>query len=376
MPDPTRVLIVCPHLDNSMRLLADLLRHLDPRFQITLFVLENGVRLLNEFPPDSRKIILENGIKKSAVPGTFFKLLKEAKQHDLIVGYAELSPTYLASAAAMLAGKPCIGWVHAHLSRIFDLGQRPGRLHRAAMRLFYNRLDAVVGVSDGVTADLIHNFGLSQAVSIVNGIDLDRVRALADLPIPENLAPFFNGDLPVVVSVAALHYQKNPHLLIDAHQRLIQQGVKHRLIIVGDGPMCSEIEQLIQDRHLADTLTLAGYQTNPYPLVKHATAFALTSRWEGYALVLAEALALGTPPVSTDVSSGPREILGDNRYGLLVPEGDVTAFTDALKTLLTDQSVRNNFQQLADEGAQKTDIKTRSRQMADLIIRLTHPPAA
>ena len=92
----------------------------------------------------------------------------------------------------------------------------------------------------------------------------------------------------------------------------------------------------------------------------------LGSRWEGYALVVAESLAVGTPVISTDCMSGPGEILHNGRYGLLTPVDDVDAMTDAMRTLLTDPAQREMFKRRAPEGAEQTSIIPRTRQMEAL----------
>lgn len=361
----SKVLIVCPHLDNSMRLLADMLRYLDPRFEVTLFVLEDSLAVADEFPPHIPRTVLDHGMRKQKIAGTFWKLYRAARRADLVVVWAELSPTYLAVAASMLARRPCIGWVHAHLSRIFDLGQRPAWLHRPFIRLFYRRLAACVGVSKGVAADLRERHGLERSLAIVNGIDLERVRRLSDEPIPEHLREVF-GDAPVLVSAAALHYQKNPQLLLAAHKRLRDEGLFHRLIYMGTGPLRDEMEQAVKEKGLTDSVTFAGYVLNPYPVIRAADAFVLGSRWEGYALVVAESLAVGTPVISTDCMSGPGEILHNGRYGLLTPVDDVDAMTDAMRTMLTDPAQREMFKRRAPEGAEQTSIIPRTRQMEAL----------
>src|SRR5690606_14190456 len=140
-----RVLFVVPHLDGSMRLLADYLRHLDPRFEVTLFVYEPNLRFREEFPANARIIVCRHGLRARHLPGTFFKLLRAAGQCDVVCAWAELTPSYVATAAALLRGRPVVGWVHAHLGRIFDLGQRPLKRHQRFIRFFYRRMGAVAG---------------------------------------------------------------------------------------------------------------------------------------------------------------------------------------------------------------------------------------
>jgi hypothetical protein len=105
-----------------------------------------------------------------------------------------------------------IGWVHANLTRVFELGQRPRKLHGPVMRRIYPRLAAVMGCADGVGDDLRNNFHLANAGAIPNGTDVDRCRRLAEAPVPERLRHVF--DRPVIVNVAAFHCQKNQQLLL------------------------------------------------------------------------------------------------------------------------------------------------------------------
>jgi glycosyltransferase involved in cell wall biosynthesis len=81
---------------------------------------------------------------------------------------------------------------------------------------------------------------------------------------------------------------------------------------------------------VAEDFALPGFVSDPYGYMAHADLFAFSSRWEGLGFVLIEALAVGTPVVSTDCPSGPREILADGRYGPLVPVDDVAAMAEAM----------------------------------------------
>ncbi len=364
-------MFVVPSLTNSIRLLADFLRYLDKSFEITLFVIDNDVRFDAEFPPEARRIICNAGMSKAHLPRTFWKLYRAARQQDVVVSFAELSPTYLTAVAGRLAGRPVVGWVHAHLTRIFKLGQRPGRLHRPFLKSIYPRLAAVVGVSEGVRDDLRDTYGITDALAIVNGIDIDRVRRLGQEPIPENLKHVYESGEPVIVNVAAQAYQKDPATLVRVHEKLIREGVRHRLLFVGDGPLRKETEAMVRELGLEKTAFFAGYVDNPYPLIRNAAVKVLTSRWEGFALVLAEALALGTPVACTDCESGPREILDNGRYGLLAPVGDVDRLAEAVRTLLEDRVRRDQLVALAPEGAARQSIRPRVDEMEQLLKRLS-----
>jgi glycosyltransferase involved in cell wall biosynthesis len=363
----TKVLIVVPHLTSSLRLLANFLRYLDKSYQFTIMVLSDELRFASEFPPEARMIVLKNGTRYINVPFTIWKIYSEARQHDLVVSWAELTPTYLSALGTFPARRPIIGWIHTNLSQVFDRKLRPARLHKPVMRLIYPNLVATVGCSLEVTADLVEVHKIPNAMAIVNAIDINQVRELSNEPIPENLRPLF--DEPVVINVAALHFQKNPDNLLRAHKMLLERGVHHRLLWVGNGPMTDEIKSMVKELGIEKTVTLAGFINNPWPLMKAATTFCLSSRFEGYALVLAEALALGLPAVSTNCHSGPAEILDGGKYGILVPPEDSAALADGLQKMLQDDAMRMGFKARALRDMSRQDIRVRVREVEELFQR-------
>ena len=361
-----KVLFVVPHLSNSMRLLADYLRYLDKSFKVTLFVMEPDLRFDREFPSDARRVILpNNGTRYLEAPAMLWKLYREVRNHDIVIAWAELRETYVTAVAGFFGAKPVIGWVHSALSRVFALKQRPGRLHSPVMKLIYPRLSAVVGVSDGVRDDLRNNLKIANAISIVNGIDIDRVKELGEAPIAEEHRAIF--DEPVLINVAAFTFQKNQEVLLEAHSRLIKEGIRHRLLFVGDGPLREKIGALAKELGVESSVFYTGYVDNPYAYMRRSTAFVLSSRWEGHPLCLAEALALGLPVVSTDCDSGPGEILDRGNYGMLVPVGDVEAFTGAVRRVLTDTAGRDEIKRKTSEGAERNSIRPRVKEMEQLL---------
>src|SRR5688572_14188789 len=368
-----KVLFVVPHLSNSVRLLADYLRYLDRSFEVTLYALEDDRRFEHEFPANCRKLFQPPTSPRMGLPSQLWNIWRAARGHDLIVSWMELTPTYVCYLAGKLRRRPVIGWVHANLSRVFELNQRPRNLHLPVMRRVYPKLAAVMGCADGVGDDLRNNFNLANAGAIPNGTDVDRCRRLAQEPVPERLRHVF--DKPVIVNVAAFHFQKNQQLLLRAHARLVHghdgaPGVEHNLLFVGSGSLEPQLRDLATDLGVANRVFFSGYVDNPYPLIRAARAFVLSSHWEGLPLVLAEAVAVGTPVVSTDCPNGPREILDGGRFGVLVPVDNLDAMTGAIREVLTSDAKCAELRAASIEGAERMSIRPRARQLGELFWRV------
>ncbi len=351
-----RVLFVAPHLYGSMRLLADNIRHFDlNRYQVTILVLEPPMTLQDEFPEGIRIVTVDDSAahtqagyptKPSSLAAwahRFVRIWREAGQHDLVVSWAELTPTYITAAAAALARKPAIGWVHIHLSRTFALRIRPRWSHRLAIRLCYPVLRRVVGCSRPVSVDLQSAFGLKNVTCISNTIDLERVRRQGAEEIDPDLREVYSQGAPVVINVAALEHQKGQEVLLRAHAKLLAKGVDHRLVLVGEGARKDALSALARDLGVSGTVLFAGFRRNPYSLIARASALVLSSHMEGFALVIAEALALGVPVVSTDCEAGPREVLQDGRLGLLVPVNDDQKLAEAMERVLLEAALRRQL---------------------------------
>lgn len=198
---------------------------------------------------------------------------------------------------------------------------------------FYPYADAIVAVSQDVADDLVRTAKLKtkKITTIYNPIPVDEVRASSKKEI--NHPWFSNHTNPVILAVGRFHKQKDYPTLINAFN-LLRSNKTARLIILGEGKERPAIESMIHASPYSDDICLMGNIENPYPYMAKTDVFVLPSAWEGFGMVLVEALACGATIVSTDCHSGPSEILENGKYGRLVPVGDSQSMADAIKLSL------------------------------------------
>ena len=219
------------------------------------------------------------------------------------------------------SGKPRKDWRRRHLSPV--------------MRRTYLQADAIVAVSGGVADDLMRSVGIPRAaITILHNPTLTPDLA-ARRAEPVEHPWFAPGGPPVLLSVGRLAHQKDHPTLLRAFARLRQRRPA-RLMIAGKGSPkhIDRVYQLAAELGVRGDVEVLGFLHNPLPYMARATLFVLSSRFEGFANVVLEALACGTPVVSTDCPSGPREILDDGAFGELVPVGDDGALAEAIERTL------------------------------------------
>jgi glycosyltransferase involved in cell wall biosynthesis len=208
-------------------------------------------------------------------------------------------------------------------------------------RWTFNSVDHIVAVSGGVADDLSVQTGIprSKFQVIYNPVISDSLYEAAKAPVEH---PWFQaGKPPVVIAVGRLDAQKDFSMLIRAF-RLVRDSRLVRLVILGEGPDRSRIESVVREQRLAEDVALPGFEHNPYRFMNRSAVFALSSAWEGFGVVLVEALALGLPVVSTNCTYGPAEILCNGKYGTLVPVSDHQAMAKALLHALDGPSLYIN----------------------------------
>lgn len=206
-------------------------------------------------------------------------------------------------------------------------------LRTAPMRWLFPYLDLIIGVSEGVVEDTMKITGLprERMAALPNPVITPEVYARAEEPTGH---PWLDQPgPPVILGAGRLTPEKDFATLLRAFQ-IVRGRRDCRLVIIGEGPRRQSLEALAAGLGLEDSVSLPGHTGNPYAYMKRAALLAFSSTAEGSGNVLIEAMALGTPVVSTDCPHGPRETLAGGRYGALVPVGDHQALAEAILATL------------------------------------------
>ena len=245
--------------------------------------------------------------------------------YDVEIAFLESLPVKLLCGSTSDAVK--IAWVHA------DIFAFPENLHlfRGKERLIdaYSRFDKVVCVSDSVKQSFVEHTGLADsAVTIYNPIDKAQILRKAQLPCPKKADP----QKFTMVSIGRVNPEKGYGRLCEVIQKLVPDYPNIELWILGEGLEFDKIKQFISQNHLETYIHLLGFQDNPYHYLNQADLFVSASFTEGYSLVLAEAMVLGKPVLSTD-TVGPRNILSGGKYGYLA-ENSAEGLYHGIKDLL------------------------------------------
>jgi glycosyltransferase involved in cell wall biosynthesis len=321
------------------RIMLNLAKGITARgFPVDLVLARAEGPFLAELPDSVRLIDLKASRVLYSTPALVRYLRHERPVALLSILYANI----IALWARRLAGIPLrvILGEHNTLSSVVNgEGGLRWRLFPSLARRFYPWADGIVAVSTGVANDLakLTNIPLDRIQVIYNPIVTSELFEKSKSAIEH---PWFkSGEPPVLLAVGRLTIQKAFDVLIRAFAE-VRKNHRVRLLILGEGEERLPLEALIREYELGQDISMPGFVPNPYPYMAHAAGFVLSSRWEGLPTVLVEAMSLGAPIISTDCPSGPREILSDGKYGLLVPVEDPRALAAAISTTLTTNVLR------------------------------------
>lgn len=168
-------------------------------------------------------------------------------------------------------------------------------------------------------------------------------------------------ELPVIGTVARLDAVKNQGAILNASRRLLDQGINHRVLLVGDGPERKELERQTDELEIREQVCFTGFIEQPAPLLALMDVFLLPSLTEGTSMTLLESMSLGLPAVVTQVGGNP-EIVDHDRTGLVIAVDDGPELAKALRSLLQNPARR---QQLGSAARQTFDRQFAANIMAE-----------
>jgi len=231
--------------------------------------------------------------------------------------------------------------IHNNISAVVftKLPYQARMLFQATCRFLFSRADAIVCVSRGVAMDVKRFFSLQQLPLVIPvSVNTQRIRKLASSPFNAGDRFIFQAGITTILSIGRFAPQKDFITLIEAFALLHATKPNTHLCIIGDGPDKEKIVDCIKHYNLEKSVYLLGWKQNVYPYIKASDIFVLSSNYEGFPYVLLEAAALGKPIVATDTPYGPREFLGDNVYGRIVPMMQPEALSRALQAVMNKKT--------------------------------------
>lgn len=350
MRKPLRVLFAIGSLagGGSERQLVTILQQLDrTRIQPSLYLLNRAGEFLSHVPDDVPVVACDASLEAARfyVPGRVYRQQVRHLTQTLRDGDYDLlydRTILMGCVAGPAARRACV-------RRVATIVADPERDMRATFRRFYwlkQRIllrgyrDAacVVANSEALRRSVMVGFRLSESQTCVlpNGFDVDAIdhQAAAELQIP--LAP----DRVHIAAMGRFQPQKGFVDLLRAIRHLVVDRQRSDLVLwlIGAGPEESLYRNLIaEEPALIGHVQLPGFLANPFSLISRVRLFCLSSLYEGAPNALVEAMACGTPVVSTNCPFGPDEILDSGRYGELTPVGDWRAMAGAIERVLSDE---------------------------------------
>ncbi|MGL4945560.1 MAG: glycosyltransferase, partial [Fusobacteriaceae bacterium] len=170
-----------------------------------------------------------------------------------------------------------------------------------------------------------------------------------------------------MVAVSRLVKGKGREDLIEIYSNLKRRGIVEKLCILGEGPEYENLKKLIKFHELEEDVFLLGQRSNPYIWMKGAKLFLHTSYGEGLPTVMIESMINNCPIIAYDSPTGPKEILGEGKYGILIEMGDRKKFEESVYALLKNLKLREGYRERFLEQISNFDKKNIVEQLKNIV---------
>ena len=355
------------------RIVANLLSALYDKYEVHLLLLRDEI----DYPmPEGQRVAFlssekqggsEAGSNMVRLPFVAWRLRQYCNRNeiDLLISFMT-RPNFAAALARKLGMRAKVLMSERTYTPIFyDEATRRGKIGGRLVRWLYPSADLILPNSEGAKEALIDLYGVRKPKYKVvrNQIPVDEiVRAAAD-PVDADFARF------TFIYVAGFRQEKNHKLLIDAFARVDEPN--SQLLLLGKGRTFEAARSQVANLGLFERVRFLGQKDNPHSYVARSHCVVLSSNYEGFPNVLLEAMACGTPIISTDCPTGARELLApgsdtpirpgtffEGEYGVLVPVGDVEALANAMSRMIADLPLRERYSAAGLRGVKAFDKGT------------------
>lgn len=336
-----RLAIIVPSMrgGGAERVILNLVSNLNVRkYEIYMVLLQKEGPYL-KFLPKSINII---DLKSNRVRYALYKLIKtlNAIRPDIVfstLGHLNLGILLIRK---FLVNKPKIYVREASTPSMVmsDMNSFKKHIFFFLYKKLYRKADLIVAQCMEMKKDIIKTYGIERRKIkyIYNPINIKEIHSKM---VEYN--PYDKNKINIL-AVGWCSYQKGFDILINAFELVLSKMDNTQLTILGDGELKSDLIEMVKNKDMEKYVTFVGFKENPYPYYYYSNLYVLSSRWEGFPNSLLEALACNTKIVSTNCKSGPREIIGNNEYGILVNVGDHIALAEGIiKALNEDNRTRD-----------------------------------
>ncbi len=354
------------------RVLIDILRNFDYEHnEVILLQVNAGGTLINEVPTQVNVISAWPGYTRGYSVAYRYsqwlgwdyplrnKLLKAIKgQHfDVAISFLEGMPLKMHAMITEVADRN-YSWVHCDLDKDrYEVGQfREGEEICA-----YNKMTGVICVATDTAKAFQRRFPdcASEVRVIYNPIDIAK---LVDLTMSEELG--VRSEEFLIAVCGRLTAPKKLDRVIRLARRIKDEGLRMKIQLIGDGDLRDELGVRSEELEVTDVVEFLGFKRNPFPYVKSADMLLSTSGYEGFSLVICEAMALGVPVVATK-TAGPMEILDNDRYGLLCEHDDESIY-QAVKKMYEDVKLRRHYAEVGKERVKDFSVEKTMKAIYEL----------
>jgi glycosyltransferase involved in cell wall biosynthesis len=356
--------------------LTTLVNHLDP-VKYKIDIIEVNQFFIKTEPLNKEIRLLSPMVKANNILNTtihyilyekpeIIKHLFQLYSYDVIITWNYQLPSFCLRS---FENEIKIAWFHGAIYDFLSdaIDARPAR-HRQLQLRTWETADRIVTISKKSLQSLKDIFPeLSDKAEIINNcFDISKIQKLSIMNLKIKLPPNTQN---IILGVGRIDNNKNLKLLLHAVINVINSGINCFLIILGDGELLNELQEIASQENIKDFVFFAGYQQNPYPYFKLSKLVCLTSFSEGFPTVIVEGMLLGKPFVTTPVSGASDELADNGKCGL-VSDWNVDEYANSIKKLLTDQDLYEEMSEKCIEKAKEYSVENTVNKFDSLIENL------